>query len=68
MWTPEPDLDLDNLPPADQLWIIALAIEEAGGPSEYVLALRKVAEHLEEVGWWLTEPGRVLEIGESRQE
>jgi hypothetical protein len=43
------------LHPADQLWLIALAVEENGGPAEYVLALRRVAERLEQIGWWISE-------------
>jgi hypothetical protein len=47
---------LGLLRPAEQLWIIAQAVEENGGPQDYVLALRTVADRLEEVGWWLTDP------------
>jgi len=43
--------------PAEQLWVIALAVEENGGPVEYVSALRHMAERLEELGWWLSEQG-----------
>jgi hypothetical protein len=51
--------DIEGLPamvdcsPADRLWIIALALEEAGGPADHVRALRDLAECLEELGWWL---------------
>jgi hypothetical protein len=31
-------------------------MEENGGPAAYVVALRAVADRLEDVGWWLTDP------------
>jgi hypothetical protein len=42
----------NQLPPADQVWLIALAVEENGGPAQYVRALRSLADQLEEFGWW----------------
>ena len=48
---------LRALIPAEQLWVIALAVKENGGPTEYVSALRHMAERLEELGWWLSEQG-----------
>ena len=59
MWILEPDLAIDALPRPDQLWIIAQAVEENGGPRDYVRVLRQLAEHLEDAGWWLGEPARV---------
>jgi hypothetical protein len=56
MWDTEDLPSVAEVPPADQLWIIALAAEEAGGPPEHVLALRQLAEQLEELGWWLASP------------
>jgi hypothetical protein len=53
------DLAIDVLPPQDQLWIIAQAVEENGGPSDYVGVLRQLAERLEDTGWWLREPAKV---------
>ena len=44
------------LAPPEQLWVIAQAVEENGGPAAYVAALRAVGERLEEMGWWLAEP------------
>ena len=55
MWIMEIPDPLD-LTPADQLWVIAQAMEENGGPAAYLAALRAVADRLEEVGWWLAEP------------
>jgi hypothetical protein len=55
MWTIEDLPGFEQLAPADQLWIIALAIEENGGPAEYVRALRKSADRLDELGWWLSQ-------------
>jgi hypothetical protein len=49
-------LDIGPLAPAEQLWIIARAVEENGGPDAYVAALRALAAGLEEASWWLTEP------------
>jgi hypothetical protein len=51
MWDIEQLHNFEHLPPADQLWLIALAVEENGGPAEYVLTLRRLAERLDEVGW-----------------
>ena len=48
-------VDIVGLPPADCLWVIALHIEEAGGPSNHVLALRRIAERLDDLGWWISE-------------
>lgn len=53
MWDIEEIPDFEHLPPADQLWIIALGVEENGGPTDYVAALRALAERLEELGWWV---------------
>ncbi len=53
MWTIEEIPGFEQLPPADQLWLIALAVEENGGPAEYVQSLRSVAERLDELGWWV---------------
>jgi hypothetical protein len=53
MWVLEELPNFEMVPPADQLWLIALAVEENGGPTEYVRALRSIAEHVEEFGWWL---------------
>jgi len=63
MWRIDADLDLGALTPAEQLWVIALACEENGAPAAYYLALRKLAEHLEELGWWLREPARGVRLG-----
>jgi len=55
MWILEvPDIGL--LMPAEQLWIIAQAVEENGGPAAYLAALRSIAARLEDLGWWLAEP------------
>lgn len=51
-----PELDLGTLTPAERLWVVALTIEENGGPADYVLSLRDLAERLEALGWWLLEP------------
>jgi hypothetical protein len=53
MWIVDELPDFEQLPPADQLWLIAQAVEENGGPAEYVLAMRNMATCLEELGWWL---------------
>lgn len=53
MWDVERIPEFERLAPGDQLWLIALAIKENGGPAEYVAALRELAERLEELGWWL---------------
>jgi hypothetical protein len=47
--------DILGLPPADCLWVIALHIAEAGAPSNHVLALRRIAERLDDLGWWINE-------------
>jgi len=47
--------DLEDTPPADQLWVVAQAIEEYGGPRAYVVAVRRLAGQLETIGWWLAE-------------
>ena len=59
MWTLEEDLAIDVLYPPDQLWIIAQAVEENGGPRDYVGALRQLAERLEDTSWWLREPTKI---------
>ncbi|MCI0624178.1 MAG: hypothetical protein L0387_21435 [Acidobacteria bacterium] len=46
-----------DLTPPERIWVIALALEEAGAPAEHVLALREVAERLEDLGWWLGKAG-----------
>jgi hypothetical protein len=51
--------ELDALPAAGQLWVIAQAVEENGGPRSYAESLRRLAERLEELGWWLAEPSRI---------
>jgi hypothetical protein len=43
------------LRPPEQLWVIAQAVQDNGGPGSYVTALRALAGHLEELGWWLAE-------------
>jgi hypothetical protein len=48
--------ELGGLTPAEQLWVLAQAVEENGGPPDYVLALRRLAERFEDLGWWLAEP------------
>lgn len=53
MWQVEEISAFESLPPADQLWLIALGVEDNGGPAEYVVALRDLAERLEELGWWI---------------
>jgi hypothetical protein len=58
MWILEPDLAIDVLPPSDQLWVIAQAVEENGGPRDYVGALRQLAERLEDTSWWLREAAK----------
>ena len=45
-----------DLTPPEQLWVIAQAVEENGGPRDYVLGLRHLAERLEGMHWWLQEP------------
>jgi hypothetical protein len=56
MWILDEQLIMSALTPPEQLWIIAQAVDENGGPAAYVAALRAVADRLEEVGWWLAEP------------
>ena len=41
---------------------IALAVEENGGPAEYVRSLRRLAERLDELGWWLGEGFDLLKV------
>lgn len=53
MWTVEDIPYFEQLPPADQLWLIALAVEENGGPTEYVRALRLIADQLDALRAWL---------------
>ncbi len=53
MWVVEPLPDFEQLSPADQAWLIALAVEENNGLREYVRALRLLAEQLDQLGWWL---------------
>ena len=48
--------ELGMLTPADQLWIIAQAGEEAGGPLTLCPSTRCLAGRLEDAGWWLSEP------------
>ena len=36
--------ELGALTPAEQLWVIAQAVEENGGPPSYALALRRSGE------------------------
>ena len=55
MWNTVGLPEIEQLPKADQLWIIALAVEANGGPSDYVGALRAVAQRLQEMGWWINE-------------
>jgi hypothetical protein len=62
MWIVEPIEAFDWLLPTNQFWLIALAVEENGGPAEYAHALRTLAEHLDELGCggsWLLPPERV---------
>ena len=40
-----------KLRPADQLWLVASALEEEGGRRELVRALRTMASQLEEIEW-----------------
>jgi hypothetical protein len=47
---------LDALAPAELLWIVALSIEENGGPACQVFAVRQLAASLQDLGWWLAEP------------
>jgi hypothetical protein len=47
---------LSALTPTELLWIVALAIEDSGGPSGHVLAIRRLAARLEDLTWWLAEP------------
>jgi hypothetical protein len=47
---------LDGLAPTEQLWVIALAMEENGAPLAYIAVLWALADRLEELGWWLAEP------------
>jgi hypothetical protein len=54
MWDVELPV-LGALTPSEQLWVIAQALVENGGPPSYALALRRLAERLEELGWWLGE-------------
>ena len=54
MWTIEEIPGLDQLPPADQLWIIALAVGENARAPEYINALRLSAERLEDLGCWVS--------------
>jgi type II secretory pathway component PulJ len=46
--------------PPDQLWLVALYLEENGAPQHYILAVRRIAEQLEQLGWWLSEPDLTL--------
>ena len=48
-------LDLGALTPAEQLWVIAHALEELEAPRTYVPTLRELAATLEELGFWLAE-------------
>lgn len=43
MWTVDPELDLSILTPAEQLWLVVLAIEENGAPPEYIGAVRQLS-------------------------
>lgn len=63
MWSHEDLDDLGALSPTEQLWVIALAVEDTGGPSSCVDALRMLACRLEDVGWWLREPTGVGAAG-----
>lgn len=47
--------DIAGLGPADCLGSIALDLEETGSWVDYVLALREIADRLEDLGWWLRE-------------
>jgi hypothetical protein len=60
MWIIDPDFDLDALTPAEPLWVVALSIEENGGPAGEILVVRQLAASLEDLSWWLTEPGRLV--------
>ena len=51
MWLIDAEHDLGTLTPAEQLWTIALACEEMEPPRVCVLALRKLAEHLDKFAW-----------------
>ena len=55
MWILDADIAIDVLTPAEQLWIVELAMEENGGPSDYVATLRQLAERLDEMCWWLSD-------------
>jgi hypothetical protein len=57
MWHVGPELDLATLTPGELLWLVALGVEENGGPTAYVLALRALADQLEGMGAFLSEPG-----------
>lgn len=61
MWTVEHIPDFKQLPPADQLWLIALAVEDNGGPAEYVRVLRNSADRLDELGWWLSQAACIFD-------
>ncbi len=50
MWDTQGLPAVGGLSLADRFWITAQAVEEAGGPPEHVLALRQLAEQLEELG------------------
>ena len=52
----EEHLMVSALAPPDQLWVIAQAVEENGGPAGYVAAVRAVADRLGEMGRRLAEP------------
>jgi hypothetical protein len=54
MWRVELE-HLGGLTPAEQLWVIAQAVEENGGPPAYAASLRSVADRLEGLSWWLAE-------------
>jgi hypothetical protein len=56
MWATDDLPFIAELSPPDRLWVIALAIEKGGGPYEYIIALRQLAQRLKELGWWLAEP------------
>jgi hypothetical protein len=54
MWIIEEIPRFEQLTPADQLGLIAPAVEDNCGPAEYVCALRFIAAQLEELGWWMS--------------
>jgi hypothetical protein len=46
--------------PPDQLGLVALYLEENGARNITYLLVRRIAEQLEQLGWWLSEPDLTL--------